>query len=174
MTWELDAGSPEPYAYAIRRSADDVTWTSVAETVHGNSVRDPTGAPGFHYALDIMNEDGTQRRAAEAAAEFPRMVWVVGQPVGHAPMRIGYAVSQMPGQSNSIVDLSLWDARGRRVRQLAHGLHAAGTEHSEWDLRDEAGGVVSAGLYLVRLQCAGRTTEIARAVVMPSAVRGAR
>ena len=55
------------------------------------------------------------------------------------------------------VELAIYDASGRRVRLLASGEHAAGEHVLAWDLRDEAGRPVGAGLYFVRLESAGST-----------------
>ena len=55
------------------------------------------------------------------------------------------------------VRLGVYDASGRRVRELASGAQPAGEHSMAWDLRDEGGRSVSTGLYLVRLEAEGRT-----------------
>ena len=54
------------------------------------------------------------------------------------------------------VELRIFDVAGRRVRELASGMQAAGEHAIEWDLRDESGHAVGAGLYLARLEAEGR------------------
>ena len=54
------------------------------------------------------------------------------------------------------VSLGVYDVSGRRVRQLASGAEAAGDHAIGWNLRDEAGRAVSAGLYFARLETEGQ------------------
>jgi len=46
---------------------------------------------------------------------------------------------------------------GRRLRELASGIRPAGEQSLTWDLRDDRGAAVGAGLYFVRLEADGRT-----------------
>lgn len=55
------------------------------------------------------------------------------------------------------VDVSMFDARGRRVRTLLNGQATAGEHTIQWDGRDDARRVVSSGAYFYRLNVAGRT-----------------
>jgi flagellar hook assembly protein FlgD len=48
------------------------------------------------------------------------------------------------------VEVSVFDAAGRRVRVLARGHHAAGRHALAWDGRDERGTRARAGVYFVR------------------------
>ena len=49
------------------------------------------------------------------------------------------------------VELSVYDALGRRVRTLQHGSQASGQHRVQWNGRDEHGQLMPAGLYLVVL-----------------------
>lgn len=66
--------------------------------------------------------------------------------------RIDYA---MP--VDGLVNLAVYDVGGRRVRSLVSGTQAAGVHATAWDLRDETGALVRAGVYYYRLEVAGRT-----------------
>jgi hypothetical protein len=60
----------------------------------------------------------------------------------------------------SNVRLDVYDAGGRRVRTLLREKRTPGTQSLAWDLRDDQGRAVGAGLYLVRLEADGhRFTE---------------
>ena len=48
--------------------------------------------------------------------------------------------------------LVIYDVRGRKVRTLFEGFHAAGTFQASWDGRDDAGHAVVSGAYLCKLQ----------------------
>lgn len=62
------------------------------------------------------------------------------------------------------VDVSIFDAAGRRVRVLAHGERAAGRYTLAWDARDERGSRVRSGVYFVRASD-GATTRTERLVL---------
>ena len=53
------------------------------------------------------------------------------------------------------VRLAIYDVTGRRVRELTSGAQAAGEHAVAWDLRDERGQAVGAGLYFARLEAEG-------------------
>ncbi len=63
-----------------------------------------------------------------------------------------------------VVRLEILDLLGRRVRTLAQGPLAAGRYVRGWDRRDEHHARVAPGVYLVRLESAGRS--IARRVIV--------
>jgi hypothetical protein len=74
---------------------------------------------------------------------------------------IAYSVTQ-----TGMVELSIYDVAGRRVRSLAKGITPAGTYRIEWDARDDSGSGVAAGVYFARLrtpaQAIGKTIVIAK------------
>jgi hypothetical protein len=55
--------------------------------------------------------------------------------------------------------LTVSDVQGRRVRRLSQGWSTAGSRIVAWDGRNDAGGRLPAGIYLVTLEVAGRTTS---------------
>ncbi len=55
------------------------------------------------------------------------------------------------------VRLSIYDVNGRRVRELASGVRAVGPHTITWDLRDERGRAVAAGIFFARLEAQGRS-----------------
>jgi hypothetical protein len=65
----------------------------------------------------------------------------------------------------SLVRLEVYDALGQRVRVLVEGERSAGVYAVEWDGRNEAGQVVSSGVYLCRLQ-AGSFSQVQRMVLL--------
>ena len=71
------------------------------------------------------------------------------------PASTGSRISfSMP--ERSAVDLAIYDIGGRRVRSLVSGPMGAGVHETTWDLRDDSGGLVRAGVYYYRLAVAGR------------------
>jgi len=59
-------------------------------------------------------------------------------------------------ESASRVEAAVFDVAGRRVRRLLDAEATAGERFIAWDLKDEAGFRVSAGIYMVRIDVEGR------------------
>jgi hypothetical protein len=81
--------------------------------------------------------DGSSRLSFAAPSPNPA--------VGSVTLR--YTLSR-----DATVKLGVFDAAGRRVRELAVGAEAAGEHVTRWDLRDEAGQGVGAGVFFARLE----------------------
>lgn len=70
---------------------------------------------------------------------------------------VDFAVSIGGGSAQGT--LGVFDVQGRQVRRLAGGSLASGVRTLSWDLRDDAGRRVPAGVYFFRLQAGGATTS---------------
>jgi hypothetical protein len=70
--------------------------------------------------------------------------------VGPNPVLTGTKVSYALERAG-VASLSVYDATGRLVRNLASGTHKAGIYAATWDAKDMAGRSVPAGVYYVRL-----------------------
>jgi hypothetical protein len=62
------------------------------------------------------------------------------------------------------LELAVYDLAGRKVRTLARGHAAAGTHSAEWDLRDQGGAPVGAGVYFIRIKVGGESRSLKLAV----------
>jgi hypothetical protein len=71
----------------------------------------------------------------------------------------------MPEAGDVVVEV--FDMAGRHVRDVLHGVQAAGAHTLVWDLRDDAGTRVPAGLYTLRLTAPGHTVRQRVAVLHP-------
>jgi len=90
-----------------------------------------------------------------------------------APMAVELSVAPSPFSARAViayavpkagpVSVDVVDATGRVVRSVTSGTSAAGRFTKTWDGRDDAGRVVAAGVYVVRLR-AGAKTASARLV----------
>ncbi len=87
-----------------------------------------------------------------------------------APEKFGLAAFPNPSSSRVMLQfrlerdgkaaLSIYDARGHKVRSLADQVRAAGWNAVEWDGKDDKGRPVRAGTYFARLEAAeGQKTE---------------
>jgi hypothetical protein len=56
--------------------------------------------------------------------------------------------------------LTVYDVRGRRVRELVRGWREAGEYTADWDGRDGSGSEVAAGVYICHLESGGRVRTI--------------
>jgi photosystem II stability/assembly factor-like uncharacterized protein len=126
------------------------TWTQIPSSgeldPNVNRFRFVDGGLGFAAGLRIHRLDA--RGTAEAGP--PEAGWGVGPPSPNpaaALVRIGYRL----GRSGP-VRVEVLDVLGRRVATLVDGVEGAGERSVEWT----AGPGTAPGLYLVRLQAAGR------------------
>jgi hypothetical protein len=75
------------------------------------------------------------------------------------PMRPGtplrFEIPARSGASLADVQVTLYDARGRRVRRLVQAPLAAGVHATVWDGRDEGGARVANGVYVARIDVGG-------------------
>jgi hypothetical protein len=63
---------------------------------------------------------------------------------------------EVPGAAPAVVDLAVFDLRGRRIRTLHAGPARAGLHEIYWNGRSDAGLRVAAGTYFSRLIWNGR------------------
>lgn len=121
---------------------------------------DHAGAP-FCYKLTAVDVHGNESPAAvllpNGTADVdgtltPRELWLAAP----TPNPAGVAATLRYGLPRAApVRLAVYDAVGRRVRQLAAGACEAGVHTERWDLRDAASRPVAAGLYFVQLEAEG-------------------
>jgi hypothetical protein len=122
---------------------------------------DAAGAP-YVYKLTAVDAHGNE---SPVATVVPSGTTAVG---GGAPPRAFFAVaSANPVRAGAATTLrfglavagratvALYDASGRRVRELAGGVREAGEYAIAWDGRDDAGRAVAPGLYFARLEAPG-------------------
>ncbi len=122
----LDAGAPTAY---YKLSAFDI---------HGNE-----------SAFALLLPNGTLAVEDETPRELSLASIAPNPALGAA--RVGFTLP-----SATSVELSVFDAQGRRVRTLASGERTAGKWSEVWDGRDAVGTPVGSGLYFVRLEALGR------------------
>jgi hypothetical protein len=75
---------------------------------------------------------------------------------GPNPARVSVAL-RFATERDADVRLSIFDAQGRLVRVLESGARPAGRYATSWDLRDQRGRKVAAGLYFAKLESGSRS-----------------
>lgn len=109
------------------------------------------------------------------AMQVTEAVVTLDAPPGSAPAGVTFAPPRPNPARGSMtlrfslpreahVRLAIYDVSGRRVRGLVSGPQPAGEHALTWDMRDDDGRVVGAGLYFARLETEGRivTTKLTR------------
>ena len=105
--------------------------------------------------MDAMPVAGTPRPSTSAAT---------GLGARPQPMR-GSGTLSFALERGSRVSLTVFDVSGRRVRTIVRGFLAAGSHAARWDLVDDRGDRVPAGVYLARLLVDDRPAGATRIVV---------
>jgi hypothetical protein len=131
---------------------------------------DAAGSP-FYYKLAAIDVHGN---LSAYSLLVPSGTTAVGdgstlalalEPVSPNPVRNG-ARMRFTLPSAAAVRLTVFDAQGRAVRELARGEWAAGEHAVAWDGSDRSGRRVGAGIYVARLSVAG-DERVRRFVVVP-------
>jgi|GEM_PF-589452 len=122
-----------------------------------------TGADGLEEDLDTLRI---------AVPGFPRFVLRAPDPnPARETVHVRYFLA--PTRTGGTYRVEVFDVRGRRIRRVAAGAFSPeGREGvSEWDLRDDGGRRVGAGMYWIRLRTrggeGGGSALVARVVVLP-------
>jgi hypothetical protein len=167
-TWRLYRAGPfqtEPLGIPV-----DIVYTgSLIGERRGNEdleFVDATVEPGTWYAYVL---GWSARPGAEEAVAAPIVVATAASsgrlrflPDGANPMRPGtplrFEIPVLLGASLADVQLTVYDARGRRVRRLIQGRLGAGIHATAWDGRDEAGAHVASGVYVARVDVGARAS----------------
>jgi hypothetical protein len=161
----------DPVAVWIQDGASNIRWYA------GLPVGSAT--PHIGWTTGIVFEPNTVVALGVATSGSP-VTWsgswsgyVEAVPVSAVettPEKFGFEAFPNPSSSRVMLQfrlerdgkaaLSIYDAKGRKVRLLADQVRAAGWNAVEWDGRDDKGRTVRAGTYFARLEAAeGQKTE---------------
>jgi hypothetical protein len=113
----------------------------------------PAGVDMVRYAIQAVERSGQAAIAGVVelrldAATAPGVVRLAGNAPN--PFNPSTAIQFSVGRPQP-VRLDIYDAAGRRVRQLWSGIATAGAQLRLWDGRDDAGAAVASGIYVARL-----------------------
>jgi len=113
-------------------------------------------ATQYYFALKAMDEAGNWSALSNVAASWSPTTGSDGIPEAlsfsapwpnpaRASVSWAFALPLV-----TVIDVEAFGVDGRRVRRIANAWHPAGRGEIVWDLRDDAGNRVAAGIYLVR------------------------
>lgn len=106
------------------------------------------GGGGVHVFLSQLANQITAVEE-EAAITLPQFRLGAAYP---NPFNPGVVIPFTLGPLTKQISLTIYNTLGQEVRKLELGVLPAGAHQAEWDGRDEAGKVLSSGVYLYRLQ----------------------
>ena len=125
----------------------------------------------YYFAIKAVDDAGnwsalsnvmTFQALATGAVDLPATVSLSAPWPNPARTSVRCAVA-LP--RTAMVQVDAFSVDGRHVRRLASGWHPAGHREISWDLRDESGNRVPAGIYLVRA-CLDGTVRSERVAVV--------
>lgn len=108
----------------------------------------------YYFALKTMDDMGNWSALSNVTATFSSGVDDIPAVLSfsapwpnpaRASVRWAFALPQA-----TLIEVDAFGVDGRRVRRIANAWHPPGRGEITWDLRDEAGHPVGAGIYLVR------------------------
>jgi hypothetical protein len=172
-----DGMSGRATRYDLRYSILPITPTNFTTAMAVASLPSP-GLPGTQESFVVSGLDPTASyffamKTVDDVGNWSTMSNVVtrsGQTAGTGDPPLALSFSNPypnPARQSSVMDFALpeaamvqvdaFDISGRHIRTLASGIHQAGRGQVNWDLRDDSGRSLSAGIYLVRGRLAGQS-----------------
>jgi hypothetical protein len=168
LTWQASAGATS-YRLQVARTAD-----------FGSLLVDQGGIAGTSRAVSGLGNDSTYHWRVQASGEGGLSAWSIVRSFRTLAVALAGLSFSVP-RPNPARDLSrfaytlpeaaqvkveVFDLVGRRVRLLADESCAAGPRELAFDLQDDRGLRLAAGVYLVRAQL-GSTAFLRRLVIVP-------
>lgn len=180
-----DGHAGQAQKYVLRYSTDPITDENFDRATPVHRIRRPAPAGSretftvrgldpetrYYFAIKTLDRAGNASPLSNVAAVFSSTVGVDGIPAAlsfsapvpnpaRASLSCAYALPE-PGA----VEVEVFGVDGRRVAGLASGWRPAGFGEVTWDLRDDAGRRVAAGVYLVRARLGGAVWSERAAVI---------
>ncbi len=138
VEWVITAGAPDNRAFVLNGSGSGSTIRRVMEGSGSVVIKDG----GFtRFTLGLSGE-------SDVPAEYS-----LGRNYPNPFNPVTHFTYALPG--NGAVSLIVFDLLGREIRTLVDEPMAAGTYTAVWDGKDDAGKLVTTGIYLVRMRAEG-------------------
>jgi hypothetical protein len=128
---------------------------------------DSTSTPGraYRYRLEVVDLGGRVTTEAVLELDVAPTAAALRLRSIHPNPSPGDIVVQFDVPSPAMTELAIYDPAGRLARRLLHEPLRAGSHARSWDLRDDHGTRIPAGVYLLRL-VAGDRAEVRKIVVV--------
>jgi hypothetical protein len=159
LAWDI-ISDDELRGFRIYRSENNAPASALndgallATSTTRHSDGDVTPGRTYAYTLAVVFEDGSEMRSQTAIARANPLTLALAQ--NHPnPFNPTTTISFVLAE-RGLVELSVFDVKGKRVRTLASATLPAGAGQVTWDGRDDGGTPVGSGIYFYRLTSAGR------------------
>jgi hypothetical protein len=172
LDWDPPADDDLQY-FRVYRGADPSFVPGPATLAHvtaTNAWTDAAGGGGFYKVTAVDHAGNESAPAAFVPSVSVTPIQLPGAVALHPThpnpftddTRMGYSLPR-----DAFVEITVYDASGRRVRGLVSETRPAGESSVRWDGRDQAGARALPGLYFVRLRAGA--AEATRKVVLRTA-----
>jgi predicted CXXCH cytochrome family protein len=129
------------------------SWITVVQQTNATSYRDHEAGPGTQYRLFGRNEQNEEYLLGQTALP-PRpsvRIRTWPSPYQGGSMSISFSTLCGNGAAERVaVEMSIYDAAGRLVRQLVRGKYPPGVHNVTWNGNDSKGRRVADGIYFLR------------------------
>ena len=160
LTWD-PSRDPQIAAYVVYRALSSVVDPATADSlatlpVPTTAYVDPNPASGAYYAVVAVDATGAASGVVQSIQASPP-----SDAAGALPSFALRGVAPNPANPGAWIDfelpatldvqLSIFDARGRHVRELVGGTRGPGRQRLYWDGTDADSRPVASGMYWLRL-----------------------
>ena len=156
-TYYVDSGTPlheshegdRYFQYRLEMSCSDGMWPPLVRSV---TLTADTVDPA---TVELEDEEGAESGrglAVRFASIRPNPTWSAVE------LSVSVAAGALPGNAPSRIPLRILDVQGRSVRTADAGVGGDGLAHWRWDLTDDQGRPVPAGMYQARIEVPGASS----------------
>jgi hypothetical protein len=171
LTWKT-ANEINTSHFAVQRSLDAVDFTdikivpatsgSVTKTYSFTDNVAAIKAPKIYYRLKMVDKDGKFSYSAVVQVDYTKInidkITITPNPLSNSTT-ISFSLS-----NTQKVSINIFDMNGRLVKTLLNSELQQGTHQLVWNVKDEKGNAVTAGIYFLRMQI-GNSVETKKIIV---------
>ena len=119
-------------------------------------------APKIYYRLKMVDKDGKFSYSAVVQVDYTKInidkITITPNPLSNSTT-ISFSLS-----NTQKVSINIFDMNGRLVKTLLNSELQQGTHQLVWNVKDEKGNAVTAGIYFLRMQI-GNSVETKKIIV---------
>jgi len=149
--------------FLLATQATGVPAPRVAGSAESFAITHLAAGSGYYFAIKSVDDAGNWSPISNVvyyaigttAVRIPLTLWL-SAPWPNPSSASTHWSYELPGPGP--VEIIAFDLAGRRIRSIERGWKEAGQGEAVWDLRDDDGRGVAAGIYLIRTTLGGRTS----------------
>ena len=130
-----------------------------------NASNIPTTSECEHQGTTSGSSSGTGTGGSDTSADEPEVDMGMVQLYRAFPNPFATTTQfayEVEAEAGAQVDITVYNVAGREVRKLVSGFQSSGRQFTAWDGRDDAGVLVTRGVYFVRTVIAGQKAPVQR------------